>query len=163
VGAPVAGFLLDRSSLTHIFLVHSVLLVMAAGVVASIPVHAASGDVAAGSVRALLGVMGKDLASSILYASSLVLGIGYGAVWAYAFLLLKELGDHGALALQMPPHRTTAPTAPHRTSPHHTATSRALWSTSLHSVYAWHPNLEQYATVLNKDKNPACRPRMDES
>ena len=117
MGAPVAGFLLDRSSLTHIFLVHSVLLVMAAGVVASIPVHAASGDVAAGSARALLGVMGKDLASSILYASSLVLGIGYGAVWAYAFLLLKELGDHGALALQMPPHRT------YRTSPRLTATS----------------------------------------
>eukprot|EP00802_Teleaulax_amphioxeia_P012299 Tamp_12339.p2 GENE.Tamp_12339~~Tamp_12339.p2 ORF type:complete len:476 (+),score=91.44 Tamp_12339:328-1755(+) len=95
LGAPLAGFLLDRSSLTHIFLVHGVLLALAAAIVASIPVQNMAREAEPARAQALLSVMVADLPSAVLYASSLVLGIGYGAIGAYAFLLLQELGDGG--------------------------------------------------------------------
>ena len=64
--ARVAGFLLDRSSLTHILLV------------------------------VVNGVMGQDLASYILYASSL---FSHGPE-------RRRARRHGAMELQVPPHRT---------------------------------------------------------
>jgi len=113
LGAPLAGFLLDRSSLTHIFLVHGVLLALAAAIVASIPVQNMAREAEPARAQALLSVMVADLPSAVLYASSLVLGIGYGAIGAYAFLLLQELGDGGALpflclACRSPAARTHA-------------------------------------------------------
>jgi hypothetical protein len=96
VGAPIAGAVLaGPGGIPALFTGHALIAAITIYFVSKSKVNAHPPE--GGSVWDVAGVVARDIPTFLFFLASLVIGAGFGVIFAYQFLLLNDLGDNGVI------------------------------------------------------------------